>query len=83
MDARYTDYGLHAAAYAINAHVANPGEMEVLFDRVFNDPVTICSWSPFNQYWILQALSNMGNMDRAIETAKLCWGDMAGSWLPE
>ena len=44
-------YGLHAAANAANAGVATAAELEVLFERLFNDSVTACSWSPFNQYW--------------------------------
>ena len=61
----HNDYGVHAAAYAINAKVlARPEEVEVLVSRELSDPVTVCSWSPFNNYWILQALGNAGKMDQ-------------------
>lgn len=53
----WEDYGVHAAAYMINARtVATPAEEESIFNKVLTNSVTICSWSPFNQYWILQAL---------------------------
>jgi hypothetical protein len=46
----YEDYGVHAAAYLINAGgVATPAEQELIFQRVLKNSVTICSWSPFNQ----------------------------------
>lgn len=73
----YADYGLHASAYLINAKiVATKAEAEILFARNFNDSVKICSWSPFNQYWILQALGNMQKMDYAAASIRLCWGPM-------
>ena len=62
----HTDYGTHAAAYAINAQIlAKPAEVEALVERELSDAVTVCSWSPFNNYWILQALGNAGKMDQA------------------
>ena len=36
--------------------------------------MTVCSWSPFNQYWILQALGNMNKMDYALASIRMCWG---------
>lgn len=67
-------YGLHSAANAINAAVATPAEAAQLFSRVFNDTTSLCSWSPFNQYWNLQALGNMGKLDHALASVRLCWG---------
>lgn len=78
----WEDYGVHAAAYVINAKVvvdsdpAKPGEGEKIFQKVLTNAVTICSWSPFNQYWILQALGHLNKMDYAIASIKLCWGPM-------
>mmetsp|Transcript_38558 Transcript_38558/g.44415 ORF Transcript_38558/g.44415 Transcript_38558/m.44415 type:complete len:120 (+) Transcript_38558:34-393(+) len=57
-----------------------------------NDSTTICSFSQFNQYWILQAYGNMVNtnmdddnnsdtndlygMEYALKSIELCWGPM-------
>jgi hypothetical protein len=68
-------FGIHAAANAINAGVATKNETKVLF-KVFNDSVNVCSWSPFNQYFILQALGNADYMDHAVASIKLCWEPM-------
>jgi len=71
-------YGLHASANAINANLPSldSGLIEDLFTREFNDVVRICSFAPFNQYWILQAMGNAGKMDHALASIKLCWGSM-------
>ena len=55
----YAPFGLHAAANLVNAKMLTAAEEQDVFSRLFNDTVTLCSWSPFNQYWILQALGNM------------------------
>lgn len=73
----YTDYGTHAAAYLIDAKVvATAEEHDALFEQALSDAVTICSWSNFNTYWILQALGNLGRMDYAAAAVKLCWGEI-------
>ena len=71
-------YGLHASANAINAALPtlDPALMEHLFEREFNDVVRICSFSAFNQYWILQAMGNANKMDHALASIRLCWGTM-------
>ena len=70
-----SSYGLHAAANAINAEVATAAEAQSLFARLFNDTTSLCSWSPFNQYWILQAIGNVpGLLDYALASVRLCWG---------
>ena len=73
----HEDYGVHAAAYAINAKILATGaEVETLVHRELSDAVTVCSWSPFNNYWILQGLGNAGKMDQAAAFIKLCWAPM-------
>ena len=67
-------YGLHAAANAINAELTSPSEALDLVRRELNDTTTLCSWSPFNQYWNLQALGNAGLMEHALASVRLCWG---------
>ena len=71
-------YGLHASANAINAALPSLDKdlIERLFDREFDDIVKICSYAPFNQYWILQAMGNANKMDHALASIRLCWGTM-------
>jgi hypothetical protein len=64
--------GVHAAAYLVNAKiVATPTEEAAMFKNVLSNAVTICSWSPFNQYWILQALGNLNKMVRKTHSTIL------------
>eukprot|EP00935_MAST-01C_sp_MAST-1C-sp1_P000556 g556.t1 len=71
----YADWGLHASADAVNAGIpATDDETTAIFEKSFTDAVTVCSWSPFNQYWILQALGNMNKMDYALASIRMCWG---------
>jgi alpha-L-rhamnosidase len=74
------DLGVHAAANVLNAvGLASVNETQYWMLTTLNDPVTICSFSQFNQYWILQAFGNVGDvhaMERALESIKLCWGPM-------
>ena len=72
----YTQYGLHSLANAVNGDVALASEFEAIFSQNFNDSVNICSWSPFNSFYILQALGNMGKIDHATAMLKLCWAEI-------
>eukprot|EP01121_Diplochlamys_sp_Union-15-3_P007992 TRINITY_DN2085_c0_g1_i1.p1 TRINITY_DN2085_c0_g1~~TRINITY_DN2085_c0_g1_i1.p1 ORF type:complete len:839 (-),score=151.85 TRINITY_DN2085_c0_g1_i1:54-2570(-) len=72
----YLPFGLHASADAINAGFTTPVEKEAIFDQNFKDVVNICSYSPFNMYWILQALGRMNKIEQAIYVIEHCWGGM-------
>lgn len=70
-------YGAHAAGNAIWANVARGEEVEMLRKQALNDRVTICSWSAFNQYFLLEAMGQTSQgRDRAIEMIHLCWEPM-------
>jgi hypothetical protein len=40
----------------------------------FNDSITICGLSPFNTYFVLQALAAAGELDRGLAAVHQCWG---------
>lgn len=67
-------FGLHAAADAVNAGFTSSAEHNLLFLKEFNDRVNRQSYSPFNQYFVIQAMAAMGKYDDAISSAKDCWG---------
>jgi alpha-L-rhamnosidase len=71
-----TDYGLHAAADAINTGSLNAGEQDALFAKHFLDRVNRLSLSPFNQYFIIQAMARMGRHDDALSSVRDMWGGM-------
>ena len=71
-----SEYGLHAGADAINTGLLNLSEKKSLFDKYFLDRVNRISLSPFNQYFIIQAMARMGKYDDALSTVRDMWGGM-------
>ena len=66
--------GLHALAEAVNAGVnRSPNVLDILNDR-FRDRNQRLSYSPFNQYFIIQAMALSGKLAEAITTVKDQWG---------
>ena len=66
---------MHAGAEALHAPgFAAPAEVDALLAGVLNDASTICSFSRFNQYWIVQGLAAAGALDKAMRVIQLCWG---------
>ncbi|HET6385799.1 MAG TPA: alpha-L-rhamnosidase C-terminal domain-containing protein [Armatimonadota bacterium] len=67
-------FGAHAASDAINAGFTTPEEQRVLYRRDFAIRLNRLSYSPFNEYFILQAMGRMGRWDEALATVRDCWG---------
>jgi alpha-L-rhamnosidase len=67
-------FGPHAAADAINARFTTPAEQNSLFAHSLSGRVQRMSYSPFNEYFIIQALAAAGRPDDALSTIKDCWG---------
>lgn len=77
-----SNFGVHASADAINAGFPENDEQQTLFEREFSDPNNRISYSPFNQYFIIQALANINRYDEAISTINKYWGgqiDLGGT----
>lgn len=71
----YEDFGLHAAD-AINAGVAAGESADTLYERYFTDRLNRLSYSPFNQYFILQAMAGAGRQDDAVSAILDMYGGM-------
>ena len=61
----HTQLLLASAGDAVNAGLATTAEEDEIFEAVMSDPLQICQLSPFNTYWTLQALGNMGTVVRS------------------
>ncbi|MCI8360045.1 MAG: hypothetical protein HFE86_01745 [Clostridiales bacterium] len=70
----YKAYGMHAATDAINAGVLPETTESELADLYYTDRVNQLSYSPFNQYFILQAMAESGHYDDAISSILDLWG---------
>ncbi len=65
---------VHSGADAVNAGFINKEEENRLLDRVFSNRMQRLSYSPFNQYFIIQALARANSYDKALNTIDDCWG---------
>ena len=74
----FSGFGIHAAADAVTTGQLNAAEQAALFQNEFRDRVNRLSISPFNQYFILQALGRMGKHDDALSSMRDMWGGMIG-----
>ncbi len=72
----YKSFGLHAAADAINTGFTTVPEQQEMYANEFSDRVNRISLSPFNQYFIINALSQMGRYDDALSLINDHWGGM-------
>jgi alpha-L-rhamnosidase len=70
----YGSFGLHAGADAVNAGFLTPDEQAGIAAGAIGDIVKLPSQSNFNQYFILQALSGLGQLDRGAESIRAVWG---------
>lgn len=70
----YAPLGVHALAEAVNAGCVTPDEQPTIIAREFADRLNRLSFSTFNQYYILQAMSAMNRVDDALVTVRDNWG---------
>lgn len=70
----YKDFGLHAAADAINTGFTTVEEQAGMAAAVLSDIVQLPSLSHFNQFFIANSFAMMGAFDRGVELVRLCWG---------
>jgi hypothetical protein len=73
---------IHSAAAVVAAKLTTPAEEAILHDRFFRSPVHWCSFSPFNSYFLLNAVGNMRTASKsdayctALSMVHSCWGGM-------
>jgi len=70
----YQDFGLHAGADAINTHLLDAKEQKVIYEKNFTDKINRISYSPFNQYFVIQAFARMNKYDDALSSIHDLWG---------
>lgn len=65
---------LFSATDAVNAGAIAPEALPAVWDNVFADRLQRLSYSPFNQFFVLNALARMGRYGEAMHTIDDCWG---------
>jgi alpha-L-rhamnosidase len=70
----YQGFGLHACADAVDTGQLNTAEKNAIFAQQFSDRVNRLSFSPFNEYFVIQALAAMDKYDDALSSINDLWG---------
>jgi hypothetical protein len=70
----YQGFGLHSGADAVTTTLLNTTEKNALFQNNFIDPINRVSFSPFNQYYVIQAYALMNKYDDALGSIRDLWG---------
>ena len=65
---------IFAGSDAVNAGVVPLKDIPVLWKQAFADRLQRVSYSPFNQYFVIQALARMNRYGEALNTIDDCWG---------
>jgi len=70
----FKDYGLHASSDALNTGLLTAEEKNTIYLNSFNDKVNRISYSPFNQYFVIQAFAQLNKYDDAFSSIRDLWG---------
>ena len=70
----YQPFGFHACADAVTTGLLKETEKEEIFRLHFTDRVNRISFSPFNQYFVIQAFAMMNKHDDALNSIRDLWG---------
>jgi hypothetical protein len=70
----YQNFGLHAGADAVTTGLLNAEEKKAIYEQSFTDRVNRISYSPFNQYFVIQAFALMNKYDDALGSIRDLWG---------
>ncbi|MHB1767189.1 MAG: alpha-L-rhamnosidase-related protein [Phycisphaerae bacterium] len=70
----YESFGVFACTDAINADFATQSERQAIIHHAFMNRLNRLSYSPFNQFFILQAMARLRQFDPALQTTRDCWG---------
>jgi alpha-L-rhamnosidase len=70
----YEGFGLHAGADAITTGLLNINEKKAIYEDSFTDKINRVSYSPFNQYFVIQAFALLNKYDDALSSIRDLWG---------
>lgn len=68
------NFGLHSGADAVTTGLLSDVEKKTIYEKNFTDKINRISYSPFNQYFVLQAMAKMNKYDDALSSVRDLWG---------
>lgn len=72
----YKSFGIHALCDAINADIFDKNTANSISFNYFSNRITRLSYSPFNQYFIMQAMAKANHYDLALASILDMYGGM-------
>jgi hypothetical protein len=72
----YREYDIHALTNLTLGKVFTENEAQRVYEKVYADRSQRCTNTPYFGFYILQALSQMGKQDKALEMIRDYWGTM-------
>lgn len=70
----FKTFGLHAGTDAVTTGLLTEKEKNAIYAQGFTDRVNRISYSPFNQYFVIQAFAQMNKYDEALASVRDLWG---------
>lgn len=70
----YKELGVFAVSDAINATIPSNTEYSALWKEIYSERLQRVSYSPFNQFFIINAMGAMKRYAEALNTIDDCWG---------
>jgi alpha-L-rhamnosidase len=70
----YQNFGLHAGTDAVTTGLLSNVENKAIYEKSFTDKVNRVSYSPFNQYFVIQAFARLNEYDDALSSIRDLWG---------
>jgi len=70
----HQEFGLHAGADAVSTRLLGREEKVAIYKKGFTDRINLNSYSPFNQYFVIQALALLSKYDEALSSIRDLWG---------
>ena len=70
----YQSFGLHAGTDAVTTGLLSDIEKNAIYEKSFTDKVNRVSYSPFNQYFVIQAYAKLNKYDDALSSIRDLWG---------
>jgi len=70
----YQSFGLHAGTDAVTTGLLSSDEKKAIYEKNFTDKVNRISYSPFNEYFVIQAFALLNKYDDALSSIRDLWG---------
>ncbi|MGZ3874659.1 MAG: alpha-L-rhamnosidase C-terminal domain-containing protein, partial [Mucilaginibacter sp.] len=68
------DLGLHSGTDAITTGMLTADEKNAIYEKSFTDRVNRISYSPFNEFFVIQAFALLNKYDDALSSIRDLWG---------